>query len=43
MHGGVTYLEMIDVDVEASISAFGQGVRKLLVGFTQNAMLRVFQ
>lgn len=43
MDSGVTYLEMIDVDVEASATVFCQRVREFLVGFAQYAMLRVFQ
>jgi hypothetical protein len=31
--GGGTHLEMIDVDVEASLSAFGKRVGEFRVGF----------
>lgn len=43
MGGGGTYLEMIDVDVEASLSAFGKRIGEFRVGFTQLAILRVLK
>jgi hypothetical protein len=39
----VAYLEIIDVDVEASVSAFRERVGELFVGFAQNSMLGVLQ
>lgn len=41
MGDGGTYLEMIDVDVEASLPAFRKRIGKFRVGFTQLAILGV--
>lgn len=41
--GSGTYLEMIDVDVEASLSAFGKRIREFRVGFAQDAILGVLK
>lgn len=43
MGGGGTYLEMIDVDVETSLSAFGKRIGEFRVGFAQLAILRVLK
>jgi hypothetical protein len=38
-----TDLKMINMDIESSPSTLAQRIRKLLVGFTKNPMLRVLQ
>ena len=41
--GGATYLEVIDVDVEAAFSPLGEGIGEFFICFAQNSMLGVLQ
>jgi hypothetical protein len=41
--GRFSNLKMIDVDVEPAAAAFSQWIWELLVGFAEDAMLRVLE
>ena len=34
---------MVDVDIKASATVFGERIREFLVGFAQHAVLRILQ